>query len=226
MSHENHGTGGGSEQFMEGVKALAEAVQDVKKVIMLGQLSDLDPLRSNKMPIVLKSVLALPECSSAEAATHAQLPVISAKSMAEHANDEQVRHQHSTEEHCLAPKITTETMADSHAWRASNPTALDKGMAENDYDQPVLHEHSAHEDGTAPKIATGKDTDSLACGSGLEKSKTQFPDAPWRKNTSPVSEPSRTKFPDAPWRKKTCPVSEPPQTKFPDAPWRKKKLLR
>ena len=174
---------------MEGVKALADAVQAAKKVIKLGLLSDLDPLHSNKMPIVLKSVLALPECSSGEAAIHAQLPVIGAKSMAEHANDEQVRHQHSTEEHCLAPKIATEKKADSPAWRASNPTALEKGMAENDYDQPVLHDHSAHEDGTAPKIATDKDTDSLTCGSEVEKSKTQFPDAPWRKKTSPIGEP-------------------------------------
>ena len=181
MQHENNGTGRGSKTGMENLKALAKAVHDVQKLVMRGRLSNLVPLTSNKMPIVGKSVLAVPACSSAETATHAQLPVMSAKSMAEHANDEQVRQQHSKEEHSFAPNMTTETMADSQAWRASNPNARDKGMAENDYNQPVLDEHSAHEDGTAPKIATGQDTDSLACGSGLEKSKTQFPNAPWRK---------------------------------------------
>ena len=98
-----------------------------------------------------------------------------AKSVTEHDNDRQVQHQHSEEEHCLAPKIATERKADSPEWRASNATALEKGvqtatpsqmlvgtadvksMTENENDQPVLHEHSAEEDGTAPKIATAED---------------------------------------------------------------------
>ena len=98
--------------------------------------------------------------------------------------------------------MTTELIAEPQDWGASDPNARHKGMADNDSDEPVHGYRSALEDGRAAKIATGRDTDSLAGSSDLKKSKTQFPNAPWRKNTSGVSEPSQTRFPDAPWRKK------------------------
>ena len=90
-----NGTGSGSATGKENLEALAKAVHDVQKLVMRGRLSSLVPLTSNKMPIVGESVLAVPACSSARTATHAQLLVISAKSMAENANNEQVRQQHS-----------------------------------------------------------------------------------------------------------------------------------
>ena len=173
---------------MEDIEAFAKAVKDVEMVAKLGLLADLAPVHNNKIPMALSSVAA-----SADT-----------KSMTEHANDQQVHHQHSIEEHCLAPKMATEKKADSLAWRASNPTALEKGVQaaapsqmlvgtaneksilENDNDQPVLHEHSAAEDGTASISATGEDTGSLACRSRLMITETKFPDAPWRKDKTPV----------------------------------------
>ena len=55
--------------------ALADAMKAAKKIALLGLVSDLDPLHSNKMPKRLKSVLALPDFSSGEAAVHDQ-PVL------------------------------------------------------------------------------------------------------------------------------------------------------
>ena len=159
--------------------ALAKAVQAARVVIKLGLLSAPAQVHSNKMPIALNSVVAsptallpLPECSSTEAAIHAQLPVVGAIPLPAVVHGSPSSHSYSP---CplLAEKCKLEE-------KASNPAALEKGvqaappsqmlvgtadvksMTEHDNDQQVLPVHSAAEDGTTPKIATAREADSPA----------------------------------------------------------------
>ena len=205
-----NGTGSGSATCGESLEALAQAVLGVQLLAKRGQLSSRVPLTSSKMQRVGESVIAVPACSSARTATHAQLLVISAECMAENTNNKQVRQQHAEKKHWLVENMTTELTAEPQDWGASHPAGRHKGMTDNDPDEPVHEYRSALEDDRNAKIATGRDTDTLAGSSDMKKSETQFPHVPHRKHTCVESGPVQTKFPGAPWRKKTGGAGEQP----------------